>query len=281
MKKILVTIVSGLCIAMLCSCQDNASDKKTDTKKETPSPTVASALLNPKGKLTAIEAKYYGEYKDGVVIDNSSNIVLTVTYENGDFDYVGNGWSITNPSPLVAGETKTYEIVYQNLKYNLNITAMENVVPSEKTPTPSVKPVATEKPSNMQSNIQKTQESETSASQENEQSYTPIQQPSDSDSSNTLTTGQKNALSTAKSYLSCSAFSYQGLVSQLEYEKYSHEDAVYGADNCGADWNEQAAKSAASYLGSSAFSRDSLIEQLEYEGFTHEQAVYGVGANGY
>lgn len=91
---------------------------------------------------------------------------------------------------------------------------------------------------------------------------------------------QSNALKSAKSYLEYSSFSYNGLIEQLEYEKYSHEDAVYAADNCGADWNEQAAKSAESYLAYSSFSRDSLIEQLEYEGFTHEQAVYGVEQNG-
>lgn len=95
-----------------------------------------------------------------------------------------------------------------------------------------------------------------------------------------ITISQSNALKSAKSYLEYSSFSYNGLIEQLEYEKYSHEDAVYAADNCGADWNEQAAKSAESYLAYSFFSRDSLIEQLEYEGFTHEQAVYGVEQNG-
>ena len=58
------------------------------------------------------------------------------------------------------------------------------------------------------------------------------------------TTGQKNALRSAKSYLSFSAFSYKGLVEQLMYEKYSREDAIYAADNCGADWFEQAVKAA-------------------------------------
>ena len=95
-----------------------------------------------------------------------------------------------------------------------------------------------------------------------------------------ITISQSNALKSAKSYLEYSSFSNNGLIEQLEYEKYSHEDAVYAADNCGADWNEQAAKSAESYLAYSSFSRDSLIEQLEYEGFTHEQAVYGVEQNG-
>lgn len=93
---------------------------------------------------------------------------------------------------------------------------------------------------------------------------------------NNLSTSQKNALRSAKEYLDAMSFSYQGLVEQLEYEKYSHDDAVYAVDNCGADWNEQAAKSAKSYLSTSAFSESGLIEQLEYENFTHDQAVYGV-----
>lgn len=96
-----------------------------------------------------------------------------------------------------------------------------------------------------------------------------------------LSTGQRNALNQAKSYLEWSSFSYNGLIEQLEYEQYSHEDAVFAADNCGADWNEQAVEKAKSYLDYSSFSKDGLIEQLEYEGFTHEQAVYGAEANGY
>ena len=89
------------------------------------------------------------------------------------------------------------------------------------------------------------------------------------------TTGQKNALNSAKSYLSFMAFSYQGLIKQLEFEKYSSEEAVYGADNCGADWNEQALKSAKHYIDFSAFSHQGLIKQLEFEKFTNEQAKYG------
>jgi len=73
----------------------------------------------------------------------------------------------------------------------------------------------------------------------------------------------------------------QGLIRQLEYEKFTSEQAKYGADNCGADWNEQAAKSAESYLEYTSFSRSGLISQLEYEGFTRAQAVYGAEANGY
>lgn len=94
------------------------------------------------------------------------------------------------------------------------------------------------------------------------------------------TLSQQNALESAQSYLSFSHFSYNGLIGQLEYEGYPTEDATWAVDNCGADWNEQAAKSAQQYLDFSSFSRDELIGQLEYEGFTHEQAVYGVDAVG-
>lgn len=94
------------------------------------------------------------------------------------------------------------------------------------------------------------------------------------------TVSQKNAVRKAKSYLWYSAFSYQGLIAQLEFEKFSHTDAVYGTDNSGANWNEQAAKKAKSYMEYSAFSRDGLIEQLRFEKFTQAQAEYGANAVG-
>ena len=90
------------------------------------------------------------------------------------------------------------------------------------------------------------------------------------------TSGQRNALESAKAYLRVMPFSRAGLVEQLEYEGYSSSEARYGVEHCGADWYEQAVKSAESYLDVMPFSRSQLIEQLEYEGFTHEQAVYGV-----
>lgn len=96
-----------------------------------------------------------------------------------------------------------------------------------------------------------------------------------------ISMGKKNALRSAQSYLQFSAFSYKGLIEQLEYEGYSKEDATYAVDNCGADWFAQAKKSAESYISISSFSKSGLIDQLEYEGFTHEQAVYGAEAVGY
>lgn len=101
-----------------------------------------------------------------------------------------------------------------------------------------------------------------------------------STSTQSVTVSQKNAVRSAKSYLGYSAFSYTGLIKQLEYEKFSHADAVYGADNSGADWFEQAAKAAKAYMSYSAFSRGSLIDQLKYEGYTQAQAEHGADAVG-
>ncbi|MBT9774953.1 hypothetical protein GPL15_00325 [Clostridium sp. MCC353] len=100
-------------------------------------------------------------------------------------------------------------------------------------------------------------------------------------SSNNISLGKKNALNSALSYLNVLSFSYSGLIEQLEYEGYSIEEATYAADNCGADWNAQAAKKAQEYISVLSFSRSGLIEQLEYDGFTNAQAEYGAAAVGY
>lgn len=95
-----------------------------------------------------------------------------------------------------------------------------------------------------------------------------------------VTVSQKNALSKAKSYIGYMAFSHDGLVDQLVFDQFSVADATYGADNVGANWNEQAAKKAKSYMSYMAFSRGGLIDQLEYDKFTPDQAAYGVNSVG-
>lgn len=94
------------------------------------------------------------------------------------------------------------------------------------------------------------------------------------------TLGEKNAAGSAIQYLNFTAFSYDGLVQQLEFEGYSHEEAIYGVDNSGADWYEQAVLSAKNYLDFTAFSYKGLIQQLEYEGFTNDEAVHGADSCG-
>ena len=89
------------------------------------------------------------------------------------------------------------------------------------------------------------------------------------------TVSQRNAVSSAASYLKYSSFSRSGLISQLQYEGFSLSDATYGTDAQNANWNTQAVKTGASYLRSSSFSRSGLISQLQFEGFSGSEATYG------
>ena len=86
------------------------------------------------------------------------------------------------------------------------------------------------------------------------------------------------AVAEAKKFLEKANYSYDGLYNELVYMGYAEEDAKYGVDNCGADWNEQAAKRAKALSEKGEYSYDNLVEKLESEGFTHEQAVYGASS---
>jgi len=96
-----------------------------------------------------------------------------------------------------------------------------------------------------------------------------------------LTVGQQNAVDLAQSYLDYSGFSRTRLIDQLVYEGFSTEDATFGADNAGADWNTECAESAKSYMDYSSFSRQGLADQLAYEGFQQSEIDFGLAAVGY
>lgn len=95
------------------------------------------------------------------------------------------------------------------------------------------------------------------------------------------TLGEKNAEIKARGYLDIMPFSRSGLIAQLEFEGFTNEEAIYGVDQCNANWNEQAARKAKGYLDIMGFSRQGLINQLEFDGFTSQQAEYGASAVGY
>ena len=59
-----------------------------------------------------------------------------------------------------------------------------------------------------------------------------------------MTMSQKNALKSARTYITYMAFSKEGLIRQLEFEEYSTEDARFAVENLGIDWREQALKDA-------------------------------------
>lgn len=95
------------------------------------------------------------------------------------------------------------------------------------------------------------------------------------------TLAQQNAIGKAQSYLRLTGFSRSGLIGQLEFEGFSPEEATFGADNSGADWNAEAAEKAASYLELTTFSREGLYDQMAFEGFTDAEIQFGLAAVGY
>jgi hypothetical protein len=101
-----------------------------------------------------------------------------------------------------------------------------------------------------------------------------------------MTTGEKNALGSAKQYLSISAFSRKGLIQQLSSaagDGYSVADATFAADNSGANWDTEAAQAAKQYLSISSFSYNGLVQQLSSsagDGYTLAQAQYGAHSAG-
>ncbi|WP_372984956.1 Ltp family lipoprotein [Microbacterium sp.] len=92
---------------------------------------------------------------------------------------------------------------------------------------------------------------------------------------------QQNAISSAQNYLSFTGFSRTGLIDQLEFEGFSTEEATFGVDNAGADWNAEAAEKAQQYLEYSSFSRQGLYDQMAFEGFLPAEIEFGLAAVGY
>ena len=126
-----------------------------------------------------------------------------------------------------------------------------------------------------------TANTESQASSDNTQSRassnnTEAPTPTDQAPASRFTRSEENAIRSAESYLSFSAFSRSGLIEQLEFEGFTNAEATLAVDYLDVEWNRQAALSAESYLDFSAFSRSGLIEQLKFEGFTSDQATRGV-----
>lgn len=95
-----------------------------------------------------------------------------------------------------------------------------------------------------------------------------------------FTAGQQNAIGKAQSYLQVAPFSRDGLIKQLEFDKFSTDDATFAVDHITVDWNAQATAKAKSYLQITSFSHQGLVDQLVFDGFTQDQAEFGVTAAG-
>lgn len=99
-------------------------------------------------------------------------------------------------------------------------------------------------------------------------------------SQNGNTSADGDAVSAAEDYLSFMAYSYDGLVEQLEYDGFSREEAKAAVDSLEIDWDAQAAKAAREHIEYSPYSHDGLIDMLVFEGFGESQAKAAVDALG-
>lgn len=97
---------------------------------------------------------------------------------------------------------------------------------------------------------------------------------------------QKNAVRSAKQYLSMTGFSRSGLIGQLSSDAgdgYKVADATVAVDSLNVDWNKQAERSAQQYLDMMGFSCKGLIQQLSSSAgdrYTKDQATHGARAAG-
>jgi len=96
-----------------------------------------------------------------------------------------------------------------------------------------------------------------------------------------MTGPQKDAVRSAKQYLSMMPFSRDGLIQQLSSDAgdgYVVADATVAVDSLNIDWNKEAARSAKQYLSMQGFSCKGLIQQLSARAgdkYTKDQATYG------
>lgn len=79
----------------------------------------------------------------------------------------------------------------------------------------------------------------------------------------------------AQRWVERGGYSRQWIINNLLNAGFTYEEAIYGVDNCGADWNEQAVRKAIEVLSELPRSRQHLINWLiQPELFTSDQAVY-------
>lgn len=86
--------------------------------------------------------------------------------------------------------------------------------------------------------------------------------------------GNEGAVNSAKIYLKSMAASKTKIISFLKKKGFNEEEAIYGAENCGADWYDQALRMAMSYLNVQEFTYEQLALQLMIEGFTEDEIIY-------
>jgi len=85
---------------------------------------------------------------------------------------------------------------------------------------------------------------------------------------------QRRAIARAESYTNLMAFSRARLIQQLEFERFTHNDAQWAVDQLTIDWNEQALKKANSYHSLMNLPPENIRRLLAFEDFSEEQIDY-------
>ena len=301
MKNKTALIVGGVIVFIIILAIIGGSGSNNNPAQTTSSnsqPSLCSDIASLKNQATTVNfneldknpdsfngkiVKFTGQVVQIQEADNYGVIRLAVTKESYGWsisdivyvEYQNHTDAVKDDVVTVYGQltgSKTYE---SQAHFNITVPSMTACAVEKGTgitqTAPTTKPTTQKTTSAGQTKTQSTQQPVTPTASAPTPTPTPV---------SSETVSQTNALRAAKSYLNYTAFSHDGLVAQLEYDQFSHADAVYGADNSGANWNEQAAKAAKQYMSYSAFSRGSLIAQLEYDKYTQAQAEYGANAVG-
>ena len=75
-------------------------------------------------------------------------------------------------------------------------------------------------------------------------------------------------------------YSRSSMINHIELNGFTHEESVYAADNCDANWNRNALLKARNLIRNN-YSRSEVLYFLENDYlFTHEEAVYGTDNSG-
>lgn len=91
-----------------------------------------------------------------------------------------------------------------------------------------------------------------------------------------MTDSQFKAVYSARRLFLFQPMSRRAVMTSLRISQFSEEDAAFGADHCGADWNEQARLWAKNCVSKNACSYAKLLKDLQWSGdFTPEEARYG------
>lgn len=284
MKKLLTALLCAMLAFSVSGCGKQEEEKKKTTSSTKKTNGEMKDLLEKSGWYSMCS-------EDDCYLINDDNDYVNDFNDKDKKDLISN---ITQSTTLKEQELRDH-LIWMNMRRSKSMLMDSEILDEKRAAKLSVKDKEKDKgektdttkkeTSNNETNTSKNEGSNNSSTTNNATSNNTNNSSSSSGSGNsnssntsgnTASTEKRNALGSAKNYLNAMPFSHSGLIKQLEFEGYSNEAATYAANNCGADWNQQAVKSGKSYLSAgSGFSQSGLIQQLEFEGYTSDQASHG------